>query len=123
MAKFEFVSRAHQKLYATPLGQELWRFMNKPISVKCMQVATQFGKPAILGIEEDLIEKFKIKEREQAAEDRMSEAEQKQYIQLKQMLGQMTRQVMEHNGYRQKASNVKTPGSKIFYSASTYTKI
>jgi hypothetical protein len=117
MDGFEFVSKAHQDLYASLLGQQLWRFMNEPISIKCMQVATYLGKPALLGIEEDLLAKFGVQERGQ-----VTEADKRQYDRLKQMLGQMARQVMEHNGYKHKASNVKTPNSRIFYSASLYER-
>jgi len=82
-----------------------------------MQAVTYVGKPALLGIEEDLIAKFGIQERLQ-----VKEKDKPQYDRLKQMLGQMARQVMEHHGYIHKASNVKVPNSKIFYSASMYFK-
>lgn len=117
MHNFEFVSKSHQALYATDEGQAYWHFLNEPVTVKCMCVATFLGKPAILGVEEDLIARFNLQERTKVAE-----GDKSNYDRLKQMLGQMTRQIMEHHGYQHRASNVKTPNSKIFYSASVYEK-
>jgi len=69
---------------ATPLGRKLWAFLNDETSVRAMEVATDLGVPAVAGIEESLLKRF----RGDVLENR-----------TKQMVGHMARQVMERQGF------------------------
>jgi hypothetical protein len=116
-AKYEFKTKTHLDIYETAQGRELWDFLNDPISIARMQAVSDVGKPALLGVEKGLIDKFSI----QARAD-VNENDKAQFDRLKQMLGAMVRQIMERTGYRLKSNNIKVPHSTIFYSASLYTK-
>jgi C4-dicarboxylate-specific signal transduction histidine kinase len=112
-----FVTKTHTSLYATEQGEALWQFLNGEISIERMQAVSDVGKPALLAVEPRLIQMFSIPEKGHVAEQ-----DKPQYDRLKQMLGAMVRQVMELNGYQYQSSNIKTPNSKLFYSASLYKK-
>ncbi len=77
---------------ATPLGRKLWAFLNGDASVRAMEVATDLGDPAVAGIEEALLSRF----REDVLDNR-----------TKQMVGHMARQVMERRGYVVDQKDVK----------------
>jgi hypothetical protein len=110
-----FETKTFSDIYQSPKGQKIWHFLNEPISIARMQAVSDVSKPALLAIENLLIKKGLISER-----DAVSEEDKAQFDRLKQMLGAMVRQVLEGNGYQLHASNVKVPNSKVFYSASSY---
>lgn len=114
---FDFQAGTFANIYKTELGQQLWMFLNEPVSVARMQAVSDVGKPALLGIDNLLISDFQFSERAS-----VTEKDKPQFDRLKQMLGAMVRQVMESRGYKLQSNNVKTPSSKVFYSASLYTK-
>ena len=51
-------ARMFRPLADTYLGKQLWIFLNDDIIVACMKTATYLGKPAVSGIEENLLDKF-----------------------------------------------------------------
>ena len=114
---FEFTTKTFGSIYETEQGQKIWKFLNKPTSVDRMKAVSDVGKPALLGVEDSLIDSFQVQEKAS-----VTEKDKAQFYRLKQMLGAMVRQVMEAHGYKLKASNVKVPNSKVFFSASRYTK-
>ncbi|MDE0000258.1 MAG: hypothetical protein OXQ89_21145 [Rhodospirillaceae bacterium] len=69
---------------ATKLGRDLWAFLLDEANIRAMEVATDLGAPAVAGIEEALLRRFG----EDVLDDR-----------IKQMIGHMTRQVMERRGF------------------------
>ena len=77
-------ARMFRPLANTHLGKQLWMFLNDDIIVACMKTATYLGKPAVSGIEENLLDKFQT----EVVDDR-----------VKQMIGHMVRLIMEANGY------------------------
>lgn len=93
-------------LAATPLGSQLWSFLNSDSAVACLETASRLGKPAVEGIEEDLLRQFGAK----VMDDR-----------VKQMIGHMVRQVMESREWVLDQSDVKVQ-SIPFTKASRYTR-
>lgn len=93
-------------LYASPLGQALWDFLNKPETIARLETATELGKPAVAGIEEQLLETFG----EQVLADR-----------VKQMIGHMVRQILEPRGWILDQSEVKVQ-SVPFIKAARYKR-
>lgn len=75
----------------TELGQQLWRFLNEEPVIVRLETATELGRPAVTGIEEPLLRRF----RKKVVNDR-----------IKQMLGHMVRQVLEGRGYCVQKQNV-----------------
>src|SRR3954467_3112676 len=67
-------------LYASELGQRIWSFLIRPENVARLETAPELGKPAVEGIEEQLLAEF----REEVLADR-----------VKQMVGHMVRQILE----------------------------
>src|ERR1700730_7296491 len=94
-----FVSDAN-----TPLGRELFDFLASDASVDAMEVASDLGSPAVAGIEEKLLEKF----REKVLPDR-----------TKQMIGHMVQKIMEDRGFVVDQSDVKI-GSVPFSKGTRY---
>ena len=79
-------------LYASALGQRLWDFLTQPENVARLETASELSKPAVEGIEEQLLEEFR--------EDVMANR-------VKQMVGHMVRQIMEQRDWVLDQTNVK----------------
>jgi hypothetical protein len=94
-------------LYATDLGQSLWRFLNEDSTVAIMKTAIRLGRPPVEGIEDPLLERFE--DDEDLIADR-----------TKQMIGHMVKQIMTAHGYAIDQQNVKV--SKGFFSRATRYK-
>jgi hypothetical protein len=94
-------------LFAVPLGQDLWKFLNEHDSVLCLKLASDLQRPAVEGITEELYKRFgnKIKE------DRW-----------KQMTGHMIRQILENEGYQLQSSNIKVRFGDVFSYGSKYNR-
>ena len=99
-------TRMFRPLANTYLGKKLWIFLNDDIIVACMKTATYLGKPAVSGIEENLLDKFQ----KEVVDDR-----------VKQMIGHMVSQIMEANGYIAEKRNVII-GSILFSKGTRYTR-
>ena len=93
--------------YATPLGPELWEFLNRPESILQMETATKLERPAVEGIEEDLLLEF----------GRLDQDDR-----VKQMIGHMVRQIMERLGYVIAVQNVKITNGAPFSRATRYKR-
>ena len=66
-------------LYASALGQRLWAFLTRPENVARLETASELSKPAVEGIEEQLLAEFR--------EDVLAHR-------VKQMVGHMVRQII-----------------------------
>ncbi|MDE2914921.1 MAG: hypothetical protein OXL68_18615 [Paracoccaceae bacterium] len=92
--------------YATALGKRLWIFLVQPKVVTRLETATELGKPAVEGIEEQLLEEFR--------EDVLARR-------VKQMIGHMVRQIMEQRGWAIDRKDVKVR-SVPFIKATRYRR-
>ncbi len=87
-------------------GSEIWSFLNEPENVVRMETATYLARPAAEPLSPFLLERFGDPTRA----DR-----------VKQMIGHMIRQVLEHRGYRVDRNNVRiNREGNIFTSATRY---
>ena len=102
----EYIPGRFSDVYSTELGEQLWAFLNEPSTLTAMEVASDLAKPAVAGIEEPLLNRF----RDQVLDDR-----------VKQAIGHMVRQVMEHLGYIIYQNNV-TIRSVPFTKGTRYRK-
>jgi hypothetical protein len=91
----------------TDLGKRLWTFVNNPENIVRMNTATALERPAVEGIEEELLHDFA----DAVLDDR-----------TKQMIGHMVRQVMERNGYVIAVQNVKMTSGAPFSRATRYKR-
>lgn len=93
-------------LYETDLGQRIWVFLTRRENVARLETASQLSKPAVEGIEEQLLEAF----REEVLVDR-----------VKQMVGHMIRQILEQRDWVLDQSDVKVQ-SVPFSKAARYRR-
>lgn len=87
-------------------GSKIWSFLNRTENIIRMETATYLERPAAEALSPHLLHEFgpSIKEHR-----------------LKQMVGHMVRQVLEHRGYRVDRNNVRiTREGNIFASATRY---
>lgn len=101
-----FDAAQFQKEYATPIGQQLWVFLNQPEIIGRMETATDLGQPALQAIEDQLLATF---------------GDAVLANRIKQMIGRMVRQIMESDGYEHVTSDVRL-NSVPFYKASRYRR-
>ena len=116
----EFNSKNFVELYQTEHGQKLWQFLNTEKAIIQMKTASDLNKPALLGIEKDLLRSGLMHTKEQIE---TLGIDGKVYDRTKQMLGAMVRQVMESEGYLLHSKNMRVASSKIFYAATLYREI
>ena len=93
-------------LYASELGQRIWAFLTRPEQVARLETASELSKPAVEGIEEQLLAEF----REEVLADR-----------VKQMVGHMVRQILEQQGWVLDQADVKVQ-SVPFSKAARYRR-
>lgn len=79
-------------LYASPVGQRCWAFLTCDENIARLETASELGRPAVEGIEEHLLAEF--------GEDVLADR-------VKQMVGHMIRQVLEHQGWVLDQADVK----------------
>ena len=79
-------------LYASELGQRIWVFLTTSENVARLETASELSKPAVEGIEEQLLAEFR--------EDVLAER-------VKQMVGHMVRQILEQRDWVLDQSDVK----------------
>lgn len=94
----------------TDLGRRIWKFLQQHDNLIRMETACQLGLTAVEGLVPGLLRTFG----DEVRPDR-----------VKQMIGNMTRQVMEANGYRIDRQNVRIPPSRrlLFTSATRYKQM
>lgn len=102
-----YVPDKFASLAATELGRRIWSFLVEPENIIRLETATSLGRPAVEGIEEQLLERFGA----DVLEDR-----------VKQMIGHMTRQVMESRGYEMDQQDVRLTSGAPFSRATRYTR-
>lgn len=83
------------QLYKTPRGRKIWAFLNRDNIVMSLETACRLGKPAVKGIEEQILEEFS----EAILDNR-----------VKQMIGHMVRQILESRGWVLAQSEVRVSG-------------
>ena len=93
-------------LYVSEIGQRLWAFLIRPDMIARLETASELGKPAVEGIEEQLLHEF----REGVLADR-----------VKQMIGHMVRQILEQRDWLLDQSDVKVQ-SVPFMKAARYRR-
>lgn len=107
MSTTTYTAGVFQALAASSLGQALWAFLNEAETRLRLRTASDLGRPALEAVEEPLLERFGI----EVLDDR-----------VKQMIGHMTRQVMEQEGYVVDAQNVRMTGGAPFSRATRYRR-
>jgi hypothetical protein len=103
---FAYSPEKFASLYASDLGQRIWAFLTRPESVARLETASELSKPAVEGIEEQLLAEF----REDVLADR-----------VKQMVGHMVRQILEQRDWVLDQSDVKVQ-SVPFSKAARYRR-
>jgi hypothetical protein len=94
-------------LYATPVGHDLWEFLNEAENIIRLRTATMLDRPAVEGIEEELLLKF---------------GEEIEHDRTRQMVGHMVRQVMERLGFVVAVQNCKMTHGAPFSRATRYKR-
>lgn len=95
-----------EKTYKEYKGEEIWELLNSETAVYLMEFATKCEMPAIVGIEKYLVDNLGI---DILFEDKVP-----------QMIGHMTRQVMEQHAYKLKKEDVGCLEFLIFRTGDLY---
>ena len=93
--------------YASAEGQKLWGVLTRRDVVTRMETASDLGHPALLAVEDILLQELG------------SVILEKRF---KQMAGLMTKQILEHHGFKHEISGVRL-NSVPFYKASRYRRL
>lgn len=101
-----YVPGVFAQLYRSTLGQKIWLLLNRADIVAALETASRLGKPAVEGIEAQLLEAF---------------GEQVLANRVKQMIGHMVRQILERRGWILAQSEVKV-SSVPFIKAARYRR-
>jgi hypothetical protein len=104
---FDFDAGSFSDIAKTALGKGLWEFLNSEETIIRLETATYLKRPALEGVQPQLLAKFG----DEIRPDRW-----------KQMIGRMTRQIMEHQGYSLDQAGVRVSVSDLFTSAARYKK-
>lgn len=108
LKELEYQPRSFRNLFEPKLGQEIWSFMQRPENVIRMETATFLEHAAVEPLAPDLLMEFGPDVRE----DR-----------IKQMIGDMARQIMEVIGYEKiEEPRPRITGENIFSSAARYRR-
>jgi len=102
-----FTAGSFSDIADTNLGRGLWDFLNTKESLIRLETSTYSKRPALEGLQVQLIEKFGNAIRG----DRW-----------KQLIGRMTRQVMEQHGYILAQTGARIRVGDLFTSAAKYVK-
>ncbi len=105
LTDFAYDSQHFRELAETELGQEILKFMTHPVNVVRMQTATELERVAVEPLGKYLVKEFG----EEVIDDR-----------IKQMIGHMARQIMEHIGYQHDRKSLQITRPGLFSSGSTY---
>ncbi len=103
---FAYSPEKFAALHSSDLGQHIWAFLTRPDVVARLETASELSKPAVEGIEEQLLEEF----REEILADR-----------VKQMVGHMVRQILEQRDWVLDQTDVKVQ-SVPFSKAARYRR-
>lgn len=103
MATFD--SGSFSDVANTPMGKKLWQLLNSEDSRIRLETATYLGRPALEGLQRQLLAAFG----EEIRSDRW-----------KQAAGRMTKQIMEERGYSFVRSGMKVRVKELFTTAALY---
>jgi len=103
---FTYSPEKFATLYDSELGQHIWSFLTRDDNVARLETASELSKPAVEGIEEQLLAEF----REEVLADR-----------VKQMVGHMVRQILEQRDWVLDQTDVKVQ-SVPFSKATRYRR-
>lgn len=101
-------SNLYSKFYNTPNGKRLWEFLTRPDNIKLMKGAVYLNKVAVEILTPWLLEEF---DREYFTNE------------IKQMCGNMVRQILENEGYQHKRYDIPCPKNELFTAGSKYKKV
>lgn len=104
---FDFDAGMFSQIARTPTGLALWSFLNEKSSLIRFESATDMKRPALEPMQKHLLDKFG----DEIRGDRW-----------KQMMGRMTRQIMERHGYSLDQTGVRIHTGELFTSAARYTR-
>jgi hypothetical protein len=104
-----YVPGQFRDLSETPMGRRLWLFLNTADNVLRMETACELGRPAIEAVANLLDEEFGPEIRAHGAKDRW-----------KQMIGHMTRQVLERHGFQVDMQGVRVGRGELFFKGTRY---
>jgi hypothetical protein len=96
-------------LFETDLGRRLWEYLTDATSVLRMETACELGRPAVEGIAVHLEESFGPEIASDPAK-----------LRWKQMVGHMTRQVLEKYGFQVDMQGVRVSRGTLFSKATRY---
>lgn len=105
---FEFDAGSFSDIATSTTGAALWKFLNEGPTLIRLETATYLKRPALEGLQPQLLENFG----DEIRGDRW-----------KQLIGRMTRQVMEHHGYSLDQSGARIRIKELFTSAARYKKM
>ena len=89
----------------TPMGKKLWKLLNSEDSRIRLETATYLGKPALEGLQRQLLAEF---------------GDEIRLDRWKQATGRMTKQIMEERGYSFVRSGMKVKVKELFTTAALY---
>lgn len=100
----------YSDLAKTPVGGRLWRFFNSKEALCCLEGTTACQRPALEGLQHQLLKKF--------GEELRGDKKER----WKRMIGQMVSQVMKHHGYTLDRTRVEISDSILFNTAARYQR-
>lgn len=104
----KFDAGSFSEIAETETGRALWAFLNEREVLIRLETTTFLGRPALEGVQPQLIARF---DTDIIKRDRW-----------KQMMGRMTRQIMEEHGYLFDQSGVRIRVGNLFTSAARYKR-
>lgn len=100
-----FDSGSFSDVSNTAMGKKLWELLNSEDSRIRLETATYLGKPALEGLQRQLLSAF---------------GDEIRLDRWKQVAGRMTRQIMEERGYSFMRSGMKVRVKELFTTAALY---
>lgn len=113
MKSINYEPKGFGDIFSTPLGKQIWEFLNTDDIWIRLELTTQLGHPAVEGIGDKLLERFGDSlKKDDSYTDR-----------LKQAIGHMVRPIMEAHGYDLVQKGVRCrKKTELFVFASRYGK-
>ena len=100
-----FDSGSFSDVANTPMGKKRWNLLNSEDSRIRLETATYLGKPALEGLQRQLLAAF---------------GDEIRLDRWKQVTGRMTKQIMEERGYSFVRSGMKVKVKELFTTAALY---
>ena len=102
-----YIPGSFSDVFKTSLGQRLWDFLNEHDNLIRMETATYLGRPAAEALGPNLLATF---------------GDEVRVDRIKQLIGNMIRQIIEPRGYQMDRQNVRVPPDRkdLFTSGTRY---